>query len=149
MVLKSNYARRTSNAENVHPNPNRRFSSKRTSSFRSSIQLASRRRRARTTGHHDPRYVAEQAKRRSTTRSPAATVRLDVASETNDVDMNGVERATGPSSPLKGTQITLPRYLARPDYREIRMETLMSIDPEFADVPLEYIKEGLESTGPA
>ena len=45
------------------------------------------------------------------------------------------------------TPITLPRWLARPDYREVRRETLVAIDPEFADVPLEYIQDGLESTG--
>lgn len=146
MVFQSNYARRAPNAENVHPR-----SSKRRSSLRISIQSASRRRRARTAGptNHSPRYVAEQAMRRSMTRSPTAGVRFDVAREANDVDMRDIEAAAGPTSMQKGTPITLPRYLARPDFREIKKETITAIDCEFSDIPLQYIQEGLESTGPA
>jgi hypothetical protein len=83
--------------------------------------------------------------------SPTAAVRFDIAREgtdavRNDTQMRDVDAAAGSSSVPK-TPITLPRYLARPDYREVRKETIVSIDSEFADVPLEYIQERLESTG--
>lgn len=152
MVLQSNYARRASNAENV---PNRTFSSKRPSSLRSNIQSASRRRKARTTGHNSPRSVAEQqVNGRSMTSSPTAAVRFDITREANDVEMNDTEMAdaepaAGSNSGQKRTPINLPRHLARPDYKEIKRETIIAIDPEFADVPLQYILEGLEATGPA
>lgn len=157
MVLQSNYARRASDAENLHPNPIRTFSSKRPSSLKSSIQSASRRRKARTTGHNSPRSdVAEQqAKGRSMTSSPTAAVRFDITREANDVEMNDTEMKdaepaeAASNSGLKKTPFMLPRYLGRPDYKEIRRETIISIDPEFADVPLPYILEGLEALGPA
>jgi len=91
------------------------------------------------------------------TRSPTVAVRFDITREANDVEMRETETtdvqaaagAAGPSSVQKKTPITLPRYLARPDYREIKMETIISVNPEFADIPLQYIQEGLELTGPA
>ncbi|KZP30816.1 hypothetical protein FIBSPDRAFT_850254 [Athelia psychrophila] len=47
------------------------------------------------------------------------------------------------------TPITLPKYLARPDYKEISLANIAALDPELKDVPLHYIQEGLETTGPA
>lgn len=46
------------------------------------------------------------------------------------------------------TPILLPRYLARPEYREISRDSLVAIDPELAQVPMRYIQEAMESTGP-
>jgi len=81
------------------------------------------------------------------TRSPTEAVRFDVVKEANDVQMSGTDDA-GPSSVEKEIPITLPRRLARPDYRDIQMDSIVAIDPEFADIPLQYIQEGLELTGP-
>ena len=47
------------------------------------------------------------------------------------------------------TSITLPRYLLRPIPREVAKESIVAVDPEFEDVPLQYIRERLETMGPA
>lgn len=147
MVFQSNHARRASNSENVHPSSYRRSSSKRYSSFRNSTQSPSRRRRARTTGNNNPRSPAHRSARRTNTRASTAAVRFDIAREVTDAEANDTEMREEAGSSSQKTPITLPRWLARPDYREVRRETLVAIDPEFADVPLEYIQDGLESTG--
>ena len=40
-----------------------------------------------------------------------------------------------------------PVRLARPTYREVSREALTAIDPELADVPIEYIRDGLRGQG--
>ena len=156
MILQLNHARRASNAENVHPSP--RFSSKRSSNLRSSIQNISKRRGARTIGTpaKNPRYVVEQAKKnlkkkKNMTESSAAAAEPEVsvpAASTNvearDIEVSDMEAS---SSVSKATQI--PRHLARPDYREVSRDIITAIDSELAGVPLDYIREGLEITGPA
>lgn len=156
MILQLNHARRASNAENVHPSP--RFSSKRSSNLRSSIQNISKRRRARTIGTlaKNPRYVVEQAeknlkKKKNMTGSSTAAAEPEVsvpAASTNvearDIKVSDME---APGSGSKATQI--PRHLARPDYREVSRDIITTIDSELAGVPLDYIREGLEITGPA
>jgi hypothetical protein len=44
--------------------------------------------------------------------------------------------------------INLPRYLARPDYREISKEAIAAVHPRLKDVDLNYILEGLEVLWP-
>lgn len=92
------------------------------------------------------------------TRNP---VRVEVSppprAERHDVEMGDIEEAksggnavasgSGSTSETK-TPITLPRYLARPNFKEVSRENITAIDPELADVPLDYIQEGLEITGP-
>lgn len=156
MILQLNHARRASNAENVHPSL--RFSSKRSSNLRSSIQNISKRRRARTIGTpvKNPRYVVEQAKKNlkkkknmtgNSTAAAEPEVSVPAAStnvEARDIKVLDME---APGSGSKATQI--PRHLARPDYREVSRDIITAIDSELAGVPLDYIQEGLEITGPA
>lgn len=156
MILQLNHARRASNAENVHPSP--RFSSKRSSNLRSSIQNISKRRRARTIGTpaKNPWYVVEQAKKNlkkkknmtgNSTAAAEPEVSVPAAStnvEARDIKVLDME---APGSGSKATQI--PRHLARPDYREVSRDNITAIDSELASVPLDYIREGLEITGPA
>ena len=157
MILQLNHARRASNAENVHPSP--RFSSKRSSNLRSSIQNISKRRRARTIGTpaKNPRYAVEQAKKNlkkknnnmtgNSTAAAEPEVSVPAAStnvEARDIKVSDME---APGSGSKATQI--PRHLARPDYREVSRDIITAIDSELAGVPLDYIREGLEITGPA
>ena len=155
MILQLNHARRASNAENVHPSS--RFSSKRSSNLRSSIQNISKRRRARTIGTpaKNPRYVVEQAKKNlkkknmtgNSTAAAEPEVSVPAAStnvEARDIKVPDME---APGSGSKATQI--PRHLARPDYREVSRDNITAIDSELAGVPLDYIREGLEITGPA
>jgi hypothetical protein len=147
MVFQSNHARRASNSENVYPSSYRRSSSKRYSSFRNGAQSPSRRRRARTTGNNNPRSPVQRSYRRAITRTSTAAVRFDIAREVTDVEVNDTETRGEAGSSSQKTPITLPRWLDRPNYKEVRRETLVAIDPEFVDVPLEYIQIGLESTG--
>lgn len=155
MVTEGILNRRASNYENV--NPSMRLNGKRPASMlNSSIQNASKRRRARATGvvvPGNPRYAAAQAKRRSMTKK-SASVKISLrAAAPKDVEMSEAEVASGSASgsgvgPTM-TPITLPKYLARPDYKEISLANIAALDPELKDVPLHYIQEGLETTGPA
>ena len=71
---------------------------------------------------------------------PAASTNV----EARDIKVPDME---APGSRSKATQI--PRHLARPDYREVSRDNITAIDSELAGVPLDYIREGLEITGPA
>ncbi|EGO01235.1 hypothetical protein SERLA73DRAFT_167356 [Serpula lacrymans var. lacrymans S7.3] len=44
--------------------------------------------------------------------------------------------------------VSLPRYLSRPDYRDISEDKLVALDAELAGTPLDYIHDGLEAIGP-
>lgn len=78
------------------------------------------------------------------TRSPTADVRSE---GTPDVEMRDVD-AAGPSPSAQKPPVMLPRYLGRPKYKEISKDVLAAVDPNLANVPLDYIQEGLEITGP-
>lgn len=143
MVLQSNHARRSSNTENVLPNPHRRFSRAiRASTRRSSLQSAGQRRRARANGLNTPRYAAEQANRRNKHIRTGSTV---TDAKADDMEVEDAKIAVAGSK----TPITLPRYLVRPIPREVAKETIVAVDPEFEDVPLPYIRERLETMGHA
>lgn len=151
MVTEGILNRRASNYENV--NPSMRLNGKQPASMlNSSIQNASKRRRARATGvvvPGNPRYAAAQAKRRSMTKK-SASVKISMrAAASKDVEMSEAEVASGSGAGPAMTPITLPKYLARPDYKEISLANIIALDPELKDVPLQYIQEGLETTGPA
>ncbi|KAF7969098.1 hypothetical protein HWV62_28356 [Athelia sp. TMB] len=155
MVTEGILNRRASNYENV--NPSIRLNGKRPASMlTSSIQSASKRRRVRATAvaPGNPRYAAAQAKRRSMTKKSASAVSVKIslrAGAPKDVEMKDAE-AVSVSCSRSGpavTPITLPKYLARPDYKEISLANIVALDPELKGVPLQYIQEGLETTGPA
>ena len=63
-----------------------------------------------------------------------------------DVEMEDSQPAT---QPIMGkATVQLPRHLPRPDYKEIRRETLAVIDPELSRAPTESIKQVLATLGP-
>ena len=122
--------------------------------IRTAAHDAARRRRARTNGGaHSPRYAVEQARRRSATKSPTNSVRIDLSalprtpSPDKDVGMQELSHSPASNS-LPSTPINLPRYLARPDYREISKEAIAAVDPQLKDVTMDYILDGLEVLGP-
>lgn len=87
--------------------------------------------------------------------SSATAVSLQVTAEEGDTEMKDTEMAdveasgSGSTSVQKtSTPITLPRCLARPDYKEISKEVITAVDPELSSIPVQYIREGLEVTGP-
>lgn len=156
MVTEGILNRRASNYENV--NPSTRMNGKRPATIlANNIQNASKRRRARAAGvvPGNPQYAAAQAKRRSMTKKSASAVSVKIslrAAASKDVKISEAE--TGPSvSPSTAgpavTPITLPKYLIRPDYKEVSLANIVALDPDLKDVPLRYIQEGLEITGPA
>ena len=136
MVLQSNFAKRyISGMENTPP------------SSKTAIQVAARRRRARTNGApRASRYTVEQAKRRSQTK-PAASLRFKVAPAPvlRDVQMKELEPVASSSS---GPEVTLPKHLGRPQYCEVAREALSSVDPELGDADVSFIREELEKVGP-
>ena len=139
MVLQSNFAKRyISGMENTPP----------ASSAKTAIQVTARRRRARTNGvPRASKYAVEQAKRRSQTK-PAASVRFKVA-PVRDVQMKEPEPvASSSSSSSSGPEVTLPKYLGRPQYCEVAREALSSVDPELGDADISFVREGLEKFGP-
>ena len=120
---------------------------------RTSNDVARRRRARNNGGTHTPRYAVEQARRRSATKSPTASVRIDVAvlprtpSPDKDVQMQGTGQSPSHQSP-PSVPITLPRNLARPDYREISKDAIAAVDPPLRNVNMDYILDGLEVLGP-
>ena len=136
MVLQSNFAKRyISGMENTPP------------SSKTAIQVAARRRRARTNGApRTSKYAVEHAKRRSHAK-PAASVRFKVspASVVRDVQMKEPEPVASSSS---GPEVTLPKHLGRPQYCEVAREALSSADSELGDADISFIREELEKLGP-
>lgn len=113
------------------------------------IREASRRRRAHANGTRTSRYAAEQAMRRSKTRSPPQPFRIELpktpspANEQADVEMRDAE-------PVQRTRetVALPRYLERPEYKEIPPHNIVDIELGLAETPIDYIRDGLEVEGP-
>ncbi|KAJ7291036.1 hypothetical protein C8J57DRAFT_1429666 [Mycena rebaudengoi] len=117
------------------------------SRIRTSIHDPSRRRRARTA--RGSKYAVEQAKRKSKTKSPPATVEFQVTTlptpQSGDIEMGEVEQPA-----LVMQNYRLPRELSRPEFTEISSETLIALEPELAeDLPdLEYMRDAIEDFGP-
>lgn len=145
MVLQPNFAKRA-NSENTPPAAPHLVTGKAIAAqARSTLQEASRRRRARANGvPHTSKNKVEQAKKRSVTKpsTPAATFRFNVTSApgTPDIEMQDV-------TPTPSTQVTLPRHLGRPDYREVSQEALIAADSE--DTNIAFLRQGLEDFGPS
>lgn len=58
------------------------------------------------------------------------------------------EAATLPPPPhYSHSPFAFPVRLARPVYREVSTQALAAIEPELADVPIEYIRDGLSAQG--
>jgi hypothetical protein len=64
-----------------------------------------------------------------------------------DVEMPQCSQSPASHS-LPSTPINLPRYLARPDYREILKEAIAAVDPILKDVNMDCILDGLEVLRP-
>lgn len=157
MVLQSNFAKRiASDAEN-HPIDHFGASGKALGSrVRTTLQDAARRRRARTNGtSRTPKYAVEQAKRRSTTKSPSTVTSVKFTVTTipgttppatnTDVEM----KDAGPSSSKISTvPVLLPRELGRPEFQEISKEAIEAVAPELIGTDLDYIRDNLEEFGP-
>jgi hypothetical protein len=128
-----------------------------TSRLRNNTQDASRRRRSRTAG--EARYVVDQAKqRRARIRSVSNLLRFHVSAPPPRTPKRAGERDTDmvdalpelPPSPMPivTVPVSLPRYLARPAYREVSKEGLIAIEPHLEDEDMDTILEGLENIGP-
>jgi hypothetical protein len=147
MVLQSNFSKRV-DAENTPPAAPHLVAGKSIATrIRTSIQDASRRRRARTNGApRTTKHAVGQAKRRSN-KVPATAFRFNVttyssAPTTADVEMKD-------ATPLSSTTpVLLPKELGRPDYRPISREAIDAVDPEVANVDVSFLREGLEEFGP-
>ncbi len=53
-----------------------------------------------------------------------------------------------PNNSAPPISIRIPRTLVRPHFREIPKSHLAAIDPDLAEVSIEYIREGLQRSGP-
>ncbi|KZT28287.1 hypothetical protein NEOLEDRAFT_1058834 [Neolentinus lepideus HHB14362 ss-1] len=51
-------------------------------------------------------------------------------------------------APMPRETITLPRFLERPDFKEIPIQNIVDIESGLADTPIDYIRDGLEVEGP-
>ena len=122
-----------------------------------SLKDASRRRRAHLAGNSTttPNFATnkqayaqhiERSKMKSSS-SEAPHLRFEPSSiPVQDVEMEDAQPVT---QPIMGkTTIQLPRYLVRPDYKEVRRDTLTLIDPELSRAPIESIQQGLAALGP-
>lgn len=147
MVLQANFAKRT-DVENAPPSTHSKSLASR---LHSSLQDASRRRRARTSGHSlTSKYAIELAKKRTANKSKASSCYVHFKAPSvppsSDVKMGD---ATPPSfSGLRRVPISLPRTLGRPEFKEVSSEALRTIDPTLADININHIREALEECGP-
>lgn len=149
MVLQSNFAKRsTSNAENTPPFLHGGKSL--VSRIRSSLHDAARRRRARTNGTaRTPKYVVEQARRRTHSRSHGNTIRFNVTTIKAPKVIDSVEiKDVEPSFSTTTVPIMLPRELGRPEYCDISQEAIVAVDPDLNGTDISYLREGLEEFGP-
>ncbi|KAH7928837.1 hypothetical protein BV22DRAFT_1003883 [Leucogyrophana mollusca] len=101
-------------------------------------RAASRRRRDRAFGGvRHPRYAIEHANH-SQRASKCPPTSVKVAIETHNTE----------SVLTSTTSISLPRYLSRPEFREVSGETLRAVAPELADTHGDYLRDKLECFGP-
>jgi len=144
MVLQPNFARRTE-SENTPPTNPKLL----TSRLHTSVHDASRRRRARMSGSgitKKQKYSIEQAKRRNETRSKAS-VRFTVTTVPTLADVEMTEAETPQRQP-RTYPLSLPKELARPEYKEVPVESILAIDASLADTDMEHIRDSLEMLGP-
>jgi len=109
----------------------------------STITREGHRTRVRTTAV-DSRRVAEQRKRRSLTKSPPVQIQYQLPSadkEKKDVEMKDAPRPT--------ITVVLPRRLEHPRHRPISMANVAAIEPELAELPIDYIQDKLAELGPS
>lgn len=142
--------RKTSNVENVSVRPSAAESSSgkgaRQSVAAAIIRGSSQRRRARANGPRAQRYVAEQAKRRKLAHTPPINISFPTpvpsSSTPKDVEMKDGTR------PTSTTTVILPRHLSRPTFKPVPHSRVASIEPQLADLPIEYIQDKLAELGP-
>ncbi|KAF9011957.1 hypothetical protein BDQ17DRAFT_1504115 [Cyathus striatus] len=158
MVLQSNFAKRM--AENLENSPSPVTKKSLVAKFRTSITDATRRRRARTSGSRNPKYVVEQAKRRSITKSPANSINFrirtsaNLSSPTRDVEMQDAEPLASTSSDndssrtMKLVDLKVARELSRPEFREVASEALAAVRADLAKTPPEFVRDSIQEFGP-
>lgn len=140
MVLQSNFAKRTE-SENTPPTNPKLLTSR--------LHDTTRRRRARMSGSgltRKPKYSVEQAKRRNETRSKTS-VRFTVTTVPTITDVEMAE-AEIPQHQPRTYPLSLPKELARPEYKEVPVESIQAIDSSLVDTDLEHLRESLELLGP-
>jgi len=110
----------------------------------SSLQDASRRRRARTSGMPSSKYSIHQAKKKSGVKSKPVRFAVQTIPTIPDVEMKDASLA----STSKKFEVGFPRELTRPDFKEVSPEALTSIDPQLAELELDFLREHLDVLGP-
>ncbi|OCH87489.1 hypothetical protein OBBRIDRAFT_837323 [Obba rivulosa] len=137
-TTKRPFLRKSSNAENfpLVPNPRAKHTPTRIASVTffpdDTIRASSRARRLRALKPRQRSF----AKPTLHPAEPAhAEVRKPAESRSTD---------TKASTP----ELRLPRRLARPAFREVSHEAMAAVDPELKEMPLSFIREGLEIRGP-
>jgi hypothetical protein len=145
MVLQPNFSKRV-DAENIPPAAPHLVVGK-SMRFRTSVQDASRRRRARTNGApRTVKYAVGQAKRNSN-KASATSFRFSVTTYSGEPATADVEMQEAIPL-LSTTPVILPKQLGRPAYRPISKEALSAVDPENADIDVSFFREVLEEFGP-
>ncbi|KAF8153097.1 clampless1 Clp1 protein [Crassisporium funariophilum] len=151
MVLQANFAKRiVSNMENTPPSLQlnaKGFAAR----VQSTIQDASRRRRARNAGtSQTPKYAVEQAKRRSHSKAKSSVRFIVTTTPTpvaNDVEMKDAS-PTATRYTTRTFPVNFPRELARPEFKEVSQEAIRAVDSTLMDTDIEHIRESIEILGP-
>jgi hypothetical protein len=105
-------------------------------------------RRPRSRTNNSPVVVTRESsrdRRRRRTQSQPAVTPTHFAVEDGDVEMAEAGTPSGSNCPQRSIQ--LPRYLGRPDFKEISTAALEAVDPDLKGVALEYIHEKLQGVG--
>lgn len=92
------------------------------------------------------KYSVQHAKRRSD--KSKTSVRFTVTTVPTIADVEMAEAQTPQPQPKPRTYpLSLPKELARPEYKEVPVESLQAIDPALANTDIEHIRDSLDLLG--
>jgi hypothetical protein len=151
--------RTVSNAENAPPLRNKQS---KPLSYSRNLQTNTSRRRARVVSGHQPYQIVEPTKRRQLTKAkPLTEARLDrkLKFEIQDASVPSVEQkslstpVSSASVPAIPTSVSLPRWLARPEFKAISMQDIfrnadVNLNTPETDMQPAYFRELLREVGP-
>lgn len=140
MVFRANFANRF-DTENTPPSI---LGPKQISRPHHSLHDAARRRRARTNGLASTKHAVEHAKRKQS-KSPHGSLRFKVTTvappPVADVEMRDTEPSG--SSTISTAPVSLPKTLGHPEFFEVTKEAIEAVDPNLADIEVEFLRDVL------
>ncbi|KAF9540948.1 hypothetical protein CPC08DRAFT_717218 [Agrocybe pediades] len=154
MVLKptGNSSKRSAKSENTPPQANDARPSTPIKTFANRLQThLIERRRARTSGSSPSNPSPYSAAKFKMQQSRRRRVKGTKASDPFKFKVTQPKVGLGDSSKASGQKmvnVSVPRVLPRPDYKEINRDVLSAIDPSCVESMVDFLRESLESIYP-